>query len=507
MVMNKVRETILQNNLIEKGEHIVVGLSGGPDSVCLFHILWRLAKEWDLTLHAVHINHQLRGAAADGDQAFTEGLCTSLEVPCHVFTCDVATLAKEWGVTTEEAGRKIRYQAFEEVRQEILARRKGIPFLDNPAKGVKIAVAQNLNDQVETVLMRVLRGTGIDGLAGIEYMRDNIIIRPLLDVNRMEIEGYCQENDLNPRVDMTNLEPVYTRNKIRLELLPYLEKNFNPGIVKALSRLAKNASEDKSYINGAMPKREVSASGAQCTFLLAALREAHPAVRKRTLIQGFKDIGLTQDITSVHLESAEKLIREKRTSGQMDFPGGYGLRIAYDRVELFRKQEVKEKVPFLCQPIRLQEHLAPEGDLVREEDATWDGKAEWNNDFVSEDGFAIPALDGVLRVRILQADQDIEVQENPSARLAMEALRGRTEELLLRTRRPGDVIVPLGMTGTKKLQDFFVDAKIPKEIRDRLPLVCLGSEVLWIPGQRINENYKVREDSIEILFLEYEGEL
>ena len=123
------------------------------DSVCLFHILVQLAQEWDLTLHAVHVNHQLRGIAADGDQAYAEELCAAFEVPCHVFACDVATLAKAWGMTTEEAGRKVRYQAFDEVRHEILTRRKGDTALDNAAKGVKIAVAQNLNDQVETVLM------------------------------------------------------------------------------------------------------------------------------------------------------------------------------------------------------------------------------------------------------------------------------------------------------------------------------------------------------------------
>ncbi|MGI6751508.1 MAG: tRNA lysidine(34) synthetase TilS [Anaerovoracaceae bacterium] len=478
MVINKVKKTIAQNNLIEKGEHIVIGLSGGPDSVCLFHVLWRLSKEWGLHLHAVHVNHQLRGKAADADQAYTEDLCASMNVPCHVFTSDVATLAKDWNVTEEEAGRKIRYRAFEEIRQEILIRRKGEIIKDNPAKGVKIAVAQNLNDQVETVLMRVLRGTGIDGLAGMEYVRDGIIIRPLLDVNREEIEEYCLSNDLNPRVDMTNLEPVYTRNKIRLELIPYLEKNFNPGIMKALRRLSRNASEDKDYIDGGMIKCELSASGKQCNFLLESLQKAHPALLKRSIVRGFKEIGLEQDIASVHLESAERIIREGRTSARMDFPGGYGLRISYDRVELYRKQDKRVKNEFRPQGIAI--------DQITVEPIT----------------IAFPG--GEIMACIIDGKQPMKDSKNPSARLDMGKLKGQEEEITLRTRRAGDFIVPLGMKGTKKIQDFFVDSKIPKEKREEMPLICLGSEVLWVPGYRINDKYKVEETTEEILYLEYE---
>lgn len=478
MVINKVKKTILDNNLIEKGEHIVIGLSGGPDSVCLFHILWTLSKEWDLKLHAVHVNHQLRGRAADADQAYTEDLCASMDVPCHVFTSDVATLAKDWGITEEEAGRKIRYRAFDEIRQEILIRRKGEIIAGNTAKGVKIAVAQNLNDQVETVLMRVLRGTGVDGLAGMEYMRDGIIIRPLLDINREEIEGYCLENDLNPRVDMTNLEPVYTRNKIRLELIPYLEKNFNPGIMRALRRLSKNASEDKDYMDRGMINSEVSASGTVCTFLLDPMQKAHPALLKRSIVRGFKEIGLEQDIASVHLENAERLIREGKTSSQTDFPGGYGLRISYDRIELFRKQQRDQKKAFLAQRIDVEEGIK---------------------------GVTVTGTQGTVRARIIKNGSPVEATSNPTAMLDFRVIDGKNQELILRTRKPGDTIVPLGMKGTKKIQDFFVDAKIPKEKREEIPLICLGSEVVWIPGYRINDNYKVNEDTDKILYLEYEG--
>ncbi|MEL7658659.1 MAG: tRNA lysidine(34) synthetase TilS, partial [Bacillota bacterium] len=228
MITEKVKTTIVNNSLIEKGEHIVIGLSGGPDSVCLFHILYRLKDDFDISLHAVHINHGLRPGAADEDQKYTEALCADYQVPCHSFSFDVNGIAKEAGISSEDAGRQVRYRSFFEVALEI-ERKTG--------RSVKIAVAQNRNDQAETILMRILRGTGTDGLCGIEYLRKEkgkgTIIRPLLDISREEIEEYCRENHLNPQIDLTNLKPIYTRNKIRLELLPYLRDNFNTNITAA----------------------------------------------------------------------------------------------------------------------------------------------------------------------------------------------------------------------------------------------------------------------------------
>jgi len=241
MITERVRNTIINNHLIEKGEHIVIGLSGGPDSVCLFHILCQLREELGIRLYAVHINHGLRPGAADEDQKYTEDLCARYQVPCRTFSFDVTRIARESGMSSEDAGRKVRYQSFFEVADQI----------ENETGGsIKIAVAQNMNDQAETVLMRILRGTGTEGLVGIEYLRtekNRGIIRPLLDVTRAEIELYCKENGLDPRIDLTNLEPIYTRNKIRLELLPYLSENYNGNIVAALNRLSRIAKEDKDY--------------------------------------------------------------------------------------------------------------------------------------------------------------------------------------------------------------------------------------------------------------------
>ena len=219
MIRETVLNTIREHHLIEKNQHIVIGLSGGPDSVCLFHVLYRLSKEWNLSLHPVHINHKFRPGAAEADQAYVQQLCLDAGCPCKTFFFDCNQIAQEEKITSEEAGRKVRYQAFAETASEVAD--TGVRLRD-----IKIAVAQNADDQAETILFRILRGAGTDGLSGISYKRHdeygNEIIRPLLDAHKVDILDYCSEYGLHPRSDHTNLEPIYTINKIRLNLINYL---------------------------------------------------------------------------------------------------------------------------------------------------------------------------------------------------------------------------------------------------------------------------------------------
>ena len=226
-IKQRVSDTIRTHNLYEDGAHIVLGLSGGPDSVCLFDLLCELAEVHGYHIHPVHVNHKFRPGAAEADAEFVEGLCRERGLACRTFVTDCNELAAREGLTSEEAGRKARYEAFFTVATEVAAA--------GDRSQVAIAVAQNANDQAETILFRMLRGTGIDGLAGIAYKRYErgfAITRPLLDVNRTEIEKYCEERELSPRIDYTNKETVYTRNKIRLELLPFLAERFNPNVIE-----------------------------------------------------------------------------------------------------------------------------------------------------------------------------------------------------------------------------------------------------------------------------------
>lgn len=487
MVIEKIKNTILEHGLIERGEHIVLGLSGGPDSVCLFHVLYALRAFFDIRITAVHINHKLRPGAAEEDQQYVEALCRDMAIDCRSYTFDVNRIAKEEKLSGEDAGRKVRYQSFYQVAQEI-KEREGV--------AVKIAVAQNRNDQAETLLMRLMRGTGTDGLAGIDYRRvvpeGWTVIRPLLDVSRAEIEAYCGEQGLNPRMDHTNEEAIYTRNKIRLELLPYMEENFNGQVVEALTRLAAIAREDNDYLYQVADNLalDFAQEGERISIPVEVLTAQHPAIRKRIILRIFKKLGLVNNISARHLAQAEGLLKENRTSSATDFSDGYGMKIVYGRAEFYKKEAGRR-----------------EGE-------------EWQISLT--DILENHALKGPIKAKLLEKNQWAEEMEKREKRLGTDGAEGsymkvctlswdeiekKGCDLLLRTRREGDYIIPLGMKGRKKLQDFFVDDKIVQEKREVFPLVCIGSEVLWIIGKRINENYKVGEDTGKILLLEYRGQI
>ncbi|MDR2609984.1 MAG: tRNA lysidine(34) synthetase TilS [Clostridiales Family XIII bacterium] len=462
-----VRDTIERHDLVENGDHIVCGLSGGPDSVCLFHILSELSDEMGFTLSAVHVNHGFRPGAADEDQQYVRELCARLGIPLTVKAVDVTALAAERGETPEEAGRAVRYEAFaEEARRwETAQDQKG------DGSTVRIAVAHNRNDQAETVLMRLIRGTGTDGLAGMPYRRRDEygyeIIRPLLDADRTEIEAYCAGHDLRPCRDHTNDEPKYFRNSVRLKLLPFLTETFGPNIPDALLRLAANAAEDKGYFAAVVEeaidefadfgggetggyKTESAAPGV--SFPLEILRGIHPAVRRRLITALFAEIGLVQDIEAVHLAAADALIEKGETGKSLDFPGGYRLEISYGNAVCAQKDRP---------PVQncIQNCTKEPSPCVRE--------------YTDDSGRR------VLEARAGDATALFDAAALNAAGLTPE----------WRTRRDGDFMRPKGMDGTKKLQDIFTDKKVPRADRDAIMLLAAGSEILWIPNIRISREY------------------
>ncbi len=479
-VIQKVKKTIRERGLFSKGSYIVAGFSGGPDSLCMLSVLAALREELSLTIFAVHVNHQLRGEAADQDQTFSEQVCEGMKIPCNVVRCDVAAMAKQEGCSTEDAGRRVRYQAFfaEKKRLEEELEKQGA------SAEVVIAVAQNQNDQAETVLMRLMRGTGLDGLAGIEYKRKDGVIRPLLEISRKEIEKYCEEQNLQPRIDHTNLQAVYTRNRIRLELIPYIEKYFNPSVNSALTRLAKNAAEDASFLNDEAENawnycREAPVgnenkiiSAQEESVDLRKLRQYPPAIRKRILLKMLAEKGLFQNVSAVHLEQADELIKSGTQPSIAEFPNGYRLKLSYDRAQILKEKPIRAKNKNQ-EKVHSEKEDALKG-TIKEKLVKWD---------------AIPPLK--------------KMGKNVKA-FDYEALKTKEIPFVLRTRKAGDFIRPLGMSGTKKLKNYFIDRKIPSEERDHIPLVACGSEIIWIVGETISESYKVTEKSEVILLLEYE---
>lgn len=419
----------------------MLGLSGGPDSVCLFSVLCQLAEDMNLTIHPVHINHKFRPGAAEEDQAYVEELCRSKGLCCRSFVYDCPAIAKEQKLTPEEAGRNARYEAFFKVAEEI--RSQGVP-----AEKIAVAVAQNANDQCETILFRIMRGTGTDGLSGIAYKRDGeggiAVIRPLLDITRDEIEKYCAEQGLDPRIDHTNSETVYTRNRIRLELIPYLAEKFNTNIVETVNRLGRIAAEDREYmyqeartifdeIRQVAQDSQAERTEQTVSIFTPPLENLHPAIRFRVYNIALDNAGMEGNVTRSHLEAVESVRISRSPSASVDLADGFSVCRAYDRLIFYRRGE----------------HAA--------EDAKW-------------------------KLTVMNRQEYCEFMENTQAKQLYGAFSGRVLETganpELRTRRDGDTITIKG--GTKKLQDFFTDCKVPKMYRDEMLLLAAGSRVLWV---------------------------
>ena len=292
-MINKVKNTINKYNLINDDDRIVVGVSGGPDSLSLLYILHDLGYK----LFVCHINHGLR-KNADKDELFVKETCEKLKVPCFIKKINLKDKTILNGMSTEEAGRKARYDFFNEILKK--------------KKATLIATAHNSNDNVETVLLNMFRGSGVNGLKGIEAKSLNII-RPLIECSREEIEEYCKTNKLKPRHDESNDKTVYTRNKVRLELIPYLEKNINSNVINNISRLSQIVSEEESYLDNkvteAFDDLVVEENEKNSVVLnLKKFNKQDIVIRKRLVLKCINIVlGNAKDIGKVHVDDAIKL--------------------------------------------------------------------------------------------------------------------------------------------------------------------------------------------------------
>lgn len=470
-VKTKIKAAIKEHELFENDMHIVLGLSGGPDSVCLFDVLCELAEEQKLKIYPVHVNHKFRPGAAEADQEYVEELCRQRGWPCTSFVYDCGRIAEEEGLTSEEAGRKARYEAFVKIAEKA-ASENGVSV-----EKVVIAVAQNANDQAETILFRLLRGSGIDGLAGIAYKRyekDFAVVRPMLDVSREEIEKYCEERNLSPRIDHTNEESVYTRNKIRLELIPLLAERFNPNITDTVNRLGRNAACDKEYLyrearrayetlrcEKAKKTAEAKQAGETETeknrsveVYAAPLSELHKAIRIRIYHMILEEIGMTENITQGQLDAIERVCFSESPSAACDLSDGYRVAKLYDRLSFYSSRQKAD-----CE-YRLS--------VISREDYEEFRRLPQAADARSMGAFAMT--------------------------------ESEAEQVCVRKRRDGDTIAIKIKNAkgeyeikNKKLQDFFVDAKLPKLYREEIDLLAYGSRILWIlpsehfPDSRLRE--------------------
>ena len=276
-MLNKILNTINKYNLIQKGDKIVIGVSGGPDSMCLLDSLYCLKEKLGIEIFVAHINHMIR-EEADEETEYVKEYCKSKNIKCYVKKADVEKLAKEQKLGTEEMGRKIRYEFFNEVAQKENAN--------------KIATAHNLNDNVETVLMNILRGSGISGLKGIEISR--------------------KEQNLDPRIDKTNFESIYNRNKIRNEIIPYLKKEFNPNVLEGINRLSDIAREEEEYFDKVIAKEyeelKIGENEKEVILDLKEFNKLEKVIKSRIILYTInKTNGNVQGIGKIHIEDIIKL--------------------------------------------------------------------------------------------------------------------------------------------------------------------------------------------------------
>lgn len=468
-LLDSVRRSIAANDLT--GASVVVAFSGGPDSTTLLHSLHFLKDTLGLKLHAAHLDHGLRPGSSEADADFAREFASSLGVPLTTERVDTYALRAEYGLSVEEAARRVRYEFLSRV-----ASKHGADC---------VALGHTLDDQAETVLLNVIRGTGLDGLSAMKETSSRKIgagrvtlFRPLLSVSKSEILAYCAKNDLDPRLDESNLSTEFTRNRIRLDLMPRLEQ-YNPSIRAALARLASSASMDMDFI-----RREVERAARDIITLdshgVGIERERfsrlHPALGYHLLRHAVEVVkGDTNDLELRHVSQMSDMI--SGASGKsLNLPGGLRFHVDYHSARLRRSGALESPVP------------AIEGTSIEIRVPGRTTKGEWivSSRFVENDTKSIESREDDLRL---------------SERFDADAIG---EIPLLRTRRAGDTFQPLGMGSEKKLKDFMIDEHIPRRWRDRVPLVEARGRIAWIVGWRIADWAKISRRTRRVLEIRFE---
>ena len=507
---SKVIDFIQRYSLISPKEIVVVGVSGGADSVCLLHVLAKWQKELGIKLHVAHLNHQLRGDESEADAEYVSNLAGSLGIPITIDRQDVAGYRSERNLSVEEAARELRYAFLARVAGEVGANR--------------VAIGHTRDDQVETILMHILRGTGITGLCGLApcspmaYDRQGmswpasplslraptcrgnlLVIRPLLDITREETTSYCQEHQLAPRIDSSNLSLSFFRNRLRLQLLPLL-RQYNPSVDQALLRLADIAKEDNAFIEQQASELwgEVTRQENNAIYLDKKQIVSLPIALQRHLLRAAvtKLAGDTRDIEASHIEAARSLLN-KPVGKRISLPHGFICQGGYNELVITRLPAViaspdlsgqSQLPPCPFPPLPGEFPLKVPGKTVFPGWKVIASIVGERVDSLSLRG-VLSTSEGTCQINLV-ADFD---------------LHKTGTELSVRQRRPGDKFQPLGMSMPKKLYEFMVDAKIPRSWRGHIPIVCSPHQIIWVVGWRIDDRVKTTPTSRgkEILRLEF----
>ncbi|MDP3297439.1 MAG: tRNA lysidine(34) synthetase TilS [Thermodesulfovibrionia bacterium] len=460
-LLKKVKETINKYSMLSEGDNVIIGLSGGPDSVCLGIILHKLRVDFNLTLNAVYIDHGLRPDEVENEKAFCKDFCNNFGIGFFTKAIDVKKYAKDRKLNLQEAARELRYHAYEEVSKK--------------AGAAKIALGHTADDQTETFFMMLLRGSGMKGLSGIPPVRGKII-RPLIEIERKEIEEFFFQNSslftlhssLPFIVDSSNLKKDYFRNWIRLMIIPEFKKK-SPALVKSISRMADILREEDAYLEIIVTKtlmRLISRKSADAIELfLSPLETMGKPILRRILRRAVSETEGLKSIDFIHIEDMIELIKRGKSGDRVYLPKGIRVIKNYSTMVITSRPPQKISTYTINVP----------GEVVLNEIKAVIKASAGNKSDDYGDGKITTVFD---------ADKIGTV-------------------LTVRPRENGDFFYPSGFGKRKKLQDFFVDEKVPRDERDSIPIVVSGNDIVWVAGFRGDERFKAAADTKRFLKLEF----
>ncbi len=475
--LKKVLDAAARHDLFHKGSRIVLAVSGGADSVCMLHCLAVLAERMGMHLHVAHYDHGLRGEESRRDAEFVRKLAESLDLPFSCGTGDVKGLAAKRKVSVQEAARMLRYDFLEAVRAD-----SGCDL---------IATAHTADDQAEEVLSRLIRGSGLQGLAGIPWKRGDTVIRPMLSLYGSEIRAFLQSCSLSFVEDSSNLKRKYLRNRIRLDLIPFLQENFNPAVKNRLNRTAALLSEDMEVL-GAIASdafgacavnQEKCVDDERMEFSTGALLKFHAAIRRRVFRMALERLGgLDGSITSRHLMGIDCLVRAENPSAGLCLPNGISVRRIYQRL-----------VMSVSCPVRSRRGETSSGPF----DLELHGPGR----------YLLPGRCGEVVLEEVELPDDFPVRKTEFPRPLFLGLENVRFPVRVRSRASGDRFSPLGRGYECRLKKFLINCKVPVAVRDLIPLLVIGDTVIAVGGLEVSDTAAVEPGSRVCLKFSWSGAL
>jgi tRNA(Ile)-lysidine synthase len=474
-VLSTVTHTIIEFDMVRPGDRLLVGVSGGPDSIALIHILNDLVPQLSLKLAVAHLNHRLRDEA-DDEAAFVESICDGLGITCHSNSVDINRYRRCHKLSTEEAGRQMRYAFFTSV-MEMYAYDK-------------IALGHHADDNAEQVLMFLLRGSGSVGFAGIPPIRDGRIIRPLIRLSRKDILNYLRAFEIQSVSDRSNQDVRFLRNRIRQQLIPLLQRSYNPQIIPALNRLSEILRDENRWMLEMTVASYAEALRSrvdnQCQLSIHVLARLPKAARRQVLRKAISELkGDLRRISFTHVEAILQLIESNRPQSVVLLPGGWAVRRIDDSLCIIPRHHQKRSV---------------DGQLIGQPSHTYNYHIT-KPLLLNDSPFVVhmSGLDWRICFSVIKNPADLTDLHKTGQGIALFDIDSLYFPLILRNALPGDRFKPFGLHGSQKLKKYFIDHKVPHHQRWNCPVLISGEHIIWLVGHRIAEGYSIRSNTRTIL--------